>query len=100
MVKWLARPIHRTVIVLDDIWTTGATMETAAKLLRSIGVQKNTWAGCVIPAQVVDNIWRKRRDSNPRRPCGLTAFESGQINHILHSSLPAIFYQIEARLFN
>ena len=33
-------PIPRTVIVLDDIWTTGATMETAAKLLLSIGVQK------------------------------------------------------------
>ena len=33
-------PVPHTAIILDDIWTTGATMETAAKLLRSIGVQK------------------------------------------------------------
>lgn len=32
--------IPNTAIVLDDIWTTGATMEQAARLLRSIGAQK------------------------------------------------------------
>ena len=35
--------IHNTIILFDDVWTTGATIKEAAKVLKRAGV-KNVWA--------------------------------------------------------
>lgn len=88
------------VLLIDDIWTTGSTMQTAAALLRGAGARRVY--GLIVAVQPEASeleaikiktlhmewiiAWRKGRDSNPRRRCRLTAFRERPDQPLLHPS--------------
>lgn len=73
-------PVPDKVLLIDDIWTTGSTLLTAAKLLKRIGVSDvygaviarqpggtSTKKAPAIAGAREISFWRKERDSNPRQ---------------------------------